>query len=287
MKKLDDAEIFKNELSLKLAFSNVKPGSIIDYSYSIEEPLRIDLSNWNFQDDYPVVHSAFSIVIPEFFNIISTALGRRKAKPYVNADVDFVNPKTGASSLFKFVGAPPKIVAKQLEYHMDSIPALNADKFIINRSDYRHSIHFTLQDFQYGTYYENLQTSWDELANKYIKNDEFIVSLSKADRIRTFQMFPVPDGLSRHDKINFIVRYVKDNFEWNGKYSPIPEKEFSELVKNKSGNSAEINFLITSSFDNSSKSAMIAGKKGAISFSFTSISFTLEINLSKVVFNLS
>lgn len=244
MTKLDSTEIFKNELTLKLAFSNVKPGSVIDYSYSIEEPVHINLCDWEFQHDYPVAHSAFSIIIPEFFNISTTALGKNKAKPYKNEDIEYRNPKTGTSHFFKFLGAPPKILAKHLEYYIDSLPALIDDKYIINRDDYRHSLYFILQDFQYGSFYQNLKTTWDELATKFLKDDKFIVSLSRAERIRKYQMFPIPDGLSRHDKLNFIVRYVKDNFQWDGKYSPIPNQDFSEILKQKKGNSAELNLVL-------------------------------------------
>jgi hypothetical protein len=68
----------KNNLRLeeRFAFPNMKPGSIIEYSYSIRSYNIANLVPWHFQGDYPQLWSEYSITVPDMFNYAIMALGR-------------------------------------------------------------------------------------------------------------------------------------------------------------------------------------------------------------------
>jgi hypothetical protein len=70
--KLNKDGIFKQKLSRyydlqKFTMPNVKEGSIIEYSYTIMSDFYSKFPNWQFQHDFPVRHSEFWAMIPEFF----------------------------------------------------------------------------------------------------------------------------------------------------------------------------------------------------------------------------
>ncbi len=46
---------------------NVKEGSMVEYSYTIQSDFLFDLREWEFQNTIPVAWSEYRVTIPEYF----------------------------------------------------------------------------------------------------------------------------------------------------------------------------------------------------------------------------
>ena len=80
--KLEKSNIFKekvddNTSNLKFSMPNVKEGSVIEYSYSVNYGNYRSLNPWYFQTSIPVIRSEYEILIPEYQNFSNQTRGAR------------------------------------------------------------------------------------------------------------------------------------------------------------------------------------------------------------------
>ena len=66
----------KEVVKVKFAFPQAKAGSIIELEYTINRGSQ-DLRNWFFQHAYPVLHSSYSVRIPDNCNFVVTLQNKR------------------------------------------------------------------------------------------------------------------------------------------------------------------------------------------------------------------
>jgi len=83
--KLTKDQIFKTKESekfttVKFALPNVKPGSVITYSYRTVSPYMFRFQDWEFQDDIPKLHSEYITDILGNYNYNTRFIGRLKLK---------------------------------------------------------------------------------------------------------------------------------------------------------------------------------------------------------------
>ena len=70
--KLEKKYIFDEAVTdrvrrIKFSIPGVKAGAVIEYKYTKTSDDAYDIPNWNMQDEIPVMHSEFEVLIPEYF----------------------------------------------------------------------------------------------------------------------------------------------------------------------------------------------------------------------------
>src|SRR5690606_34919027 len=70
---LENKNSYKEEYSkyvtlTKFTLPNIKPGSIIEYSYRIVSPRLFNFRTWEFQTDIPKIYSEYEAIIPGTYN---------------------------------------------------------------------------------------------------------------------------------------------------------------------------------------------------------------------------
>ena len=78
--KVDNSSVFterknKNWIIKKFSFPELKEGSIIEYSYTINSPFIFNLQPWEFQGKYPCLWSEYNADIPEFYKYVTLSQG--------------------------------------------------------------------------------------------------------------------------------------------------------------------------------------------------------------------
>lgn len=227
----------ENWKALKFAMPNVQPGSIIEYKYSILSQYHFNLQDWDFQWDIPVLYSSYEVRMIPFYEYAWAIQGRQS--------MDELSKSEDNSALDQeFFGT--KFHDMVYKFGLKNIPAFVDEEYTPSREDDIIKI-----DFQLSAFYHldgvkiKIMTTWPDLVTDYLKEENFGRYLKKSKN--SAEKVLSPDSLAgktQTQKFNYIVNYAKDNFKWNHENSQFANKSASDFLKDKTGNSADVNLWV-------------------------------------------
>jgi hypothetical protein len=219
----------------KFAMPDLRKGSILEYEYHIISFHGYHLRDWEFQWELPVVYSELDLGIPPFFEYNFTMQGSQ------NFDVNK-----------KFTEGVPKRYGS-FEYNdmihqlvMKNVPAFKTEDYICSANDYLIKIKFQLSKiFLPDLSSMGIIVTWTDLI-KELQNDPSFgnnIDGSKGQATKILNMDAV-ESMNPLNRFNYITSYVKANFNWNGRISKYASKSPKDFIKEKYGNSADINLFL-------------------------------------------
>lgn len=237
----------------KITMPNVKEGSIIEYKYIIRSPYTSTFPKWNFQRDIPVVYSEYVTSIPEyyFFNVYRKGfLIPTEVKGKVNKSITIDEKSLNQQGLvvrgYTHNLSQINYFDNTVTYKLENIPALKDESFVGNIENYIASIEHELSGVQMPqSSYESFATDWETVTKKIYENDDFGPQLKKEGYFEN-DVKTLLEGLTtRDEKIAVIFDYVKSRMAWDGFTGYSCDKGVSRAYQDKTGNSAEINLMLT------------------------------------------
>lgn len=209
---------------VNFAFPAVRPGSIIEYRYTLSTDYIFFIKPWFFQHELPTLHSELSVEVP----------------PYLSYNI------------VKFGARLKQLPANRLEnkWILNNLPGYKAEKYVFHPEDYAEQIHFQLLSYEKAKNsisggYEtvNVLESWDKLGESVLEDCKYFLNRRKSlEDILTNVVDPTDN---QKDKARKIFRYVQQNYTWNNYWSIRPSQMFNRIESEKIGNSAEVNLLLT------------------------------------------
>ena len=238
----------------KITMPNVKEGSVIEYQYTVRSSNIGSLRDWNFQTSIPVNYSEYKTYIPEYFIYQTNQKGYVFPKVTVEKNPNKItftskersggdrigNTKTTFSTeTIDFIEAKTIHVGENL-------PAMKEEAYVNNIDNYTSSISYELSMTKYPN--EPLKpysSDWNAVVKTIYDYEDFGPELNKTgyfeDDLKT-----VLSGLTTADeKIKAILNYVKTNVKWNNYYGYSCNDGVKKAYKDKTGNTAEINLMLT------------------------------------------
>src|SRR4030095_2948795 len=237
--KVDKKSFFRQKLDAKwsvvsFTFPEVKPGSILEYRYTIVREAIADIDPWQFQDEIPTRVSALRISFPEYFvfttqKMISIPMEEKKEELRQTIAVQ------GQSLAYR---------ADEYYYKMKNIPSLKDEPYMGAARDYVQRVEFQLSQLVYPNYpIENVRSSWPDLAKSLLDADYFGVQMTKNIAVPDDYKRAVASAKSDKEKMLTIFKYVQKTMEFNGRYTFFCENAKSAWDK-KSGSVGEINIIL-------------------------------------------
>lgn len=215
----------------KFTFSNVKDGSVLEYKYTVISPFYREIDRWYFQQEIPVVYSQYKFFHPEFFVYSHDERGEIKGK--MTQSKKTTHNKNYDTQL--------------TEYLYTNVKPLRKESHVFNSNNLKASVRFELMMLSHpGIITENYAYSWDQIGKDLNENDKLGRQLSGNNFLdETVQSITanIPGQL---EKTQAIFDYVKNNFTWNKYNSMYAENGIKQTFKDKAGNAADINLLLTS-----------------------------------------
>jgi hypothetical protein len=234
-KNVYQEKINNNWFVKKFAMPNVKEGSIIEIEYQIISPFYFNLHEWKFQHKIPVIYSNFELRGIPYYEYSYIAKGFSKFDEFsnevINRDIRWGN-----------------LVYKEIQYKMGlkDIPAFKDEDFISSVNDYQMSINFQLSRvfFPQGGKKE-IMTTWPQMCNDFLKSEGFGKHINSVEK-EAKNILPslALDGKTQDEQIKIIANYVKSNYNWNGSSDKFARNKIATTLKEKTGNSAELNLLL-------------------------------------------
>lgn len=221
-------EINKDLKVKKITMPQVKEGSIIEYSYTLNSPYITSLNDWYFQDDIPMNYVEYNVYIPEYFKYRSVIFGYEK-----------INLKESTISTKNF---------KELKcnYSIENVPSLKEEGYITNIDNYTSILKYELASINYPNQSpKNFAVTWDDVVKNIYDHEGFGNELNSKSYFED-DLKAILEGLtSSNEKINAIFNFVKDRMSWNDSYGVITDVGVKKAYKEKTGNVAEINLMLT------------------------------------------
>jgi len=220
----------------KFAMPDVKAGSIIEYRYKISSQYLFNLRDWEFQREIPSAYSEYEVRMIPFYEYSWLCQGANKF------DFQKLFIDTGLARQFGRIEYQDMVH----QYVMKDIPAFKDEEFISSVNDYLIKIDFQLAkvNYPYGGSVDVI-TTWPDLIKGLLNNEDFGKYVKKSEKLAS-KIFNT-DSLAllpARERFEFILNYVKANYNWNGYNGKYAAKSPNDLVKDKVGNSADINLFV-------------------------------------------
>src|SRR5690606_10505342 len=130
-------------------------------------------------------------------------------------------------------------------YSAKNLPALKQEEFVNNIKNYVASVKHDLVRIQYPNNQKDLSMSWEDLAKTIYDNPDFGKELNQKSYFEDDLNQILTTGMPRDEKINTVLNFVKNKVIWNENYGYYCRDGVKKAYKNKSGNVAEINLMLT------------------------------------------
>lgn len=230
-----------NHTLMKIAFPNVKEGSVIVYSYTIESPFKGKYYPWEFQENIPKLYSEYNTSIPGNWEYNIKLVGGQKLKTnYSDIERYCLEASGGAYA--------DCIISK---YVMEDIPAFVEENYMTSEDNYRSRIEYELKTITYFTgKKEHFTKSWKTVDTEIKRDTDIGKELKRTNNAKGI----LPENIStindKLEKAKAILRFVQDNYAWNGDYFWVySDLSVKNLLKEKSGNIGEVNALLHNLLD--------------------------------------
>ena len=211
----------------KITFPDIKEGSVIEYEIKNNDG-SLSIRDWDFQETIPVNYSEFKTIIPESFTFKRNVKG-------------FFTPKINTQ-----IAETYGYLANETTYILKDLPAMKEESYVNNTSNYCSGIVHELEKISIpGQFYKSISSSWGVVAKTIYEFESFGSELNKTGYFEDDLQLLLKGKVSPTDKITAILDYVKSNVKWNDHLGYSCEKGVRKAYKEKIGNCADINLMLT------------------------------------------
>lgn len=259
----------------KITLPNVKEGTVIEYKYTIESPYASSFPDWEFQASIPVNYSQYQTSIPEYYTYSSHFKGfvvPRVSKKTENGALTFNSKNRSDGLVTKTTVSNHKIDYKinTTTYTEENLPGLKDEAYVNNINNYLSAIVHELSMKKLPNSAEkHYSTDWQSVVKTIYDNEDFGPELNKTNYFEE-DLKTVLAGLTdKNEKINAVFNFVKARMNWNEYYGYSCDKGVKTAYKEKTGNIAEINLMLTAMLRHAgfvAKPVLISTRSNGVAF---------------------
>lgn len=237
----------------KIVMPNVKEGSVIEYSYIVRSPRITELKEWSFQTSIPTNYSEFITYIPEYFSYQPNQKGyifpkvtvekNNKTISYTYRESSTPGRNNGGSNISK---ENLSFIETQTRYLAQNLPAMKDESFVNNIDNYTSIVSHELSMTQFpNSAVQSYSSDWESVAKKIYESESFGQELKKTGYFEDDINIILKGINNQEEKIAAIFNFVKDHVKWNNFNGYSCDEGVKKAYKDKTGNIAEINLMLT------------------------------------------
>lgn len=224
---------------VKIAFPQVKEGSIVELRYKTKSPFLFSLNAWTFQTDIPKVRSEFVTRIPE---ICTYRVNLKGGIALTDRKVENYNTQLSTN-----VG---EIRGDKTSYVMNDIPAFVSEDFMTAAKNFTSILTFELARYAipFGPN-ETFSLTWNDVQKSLIEHEDFGGQLKKKNQLKEF-IDPLVEGVSdEYEKAFKIYTFLKRQIKWDERHSIFASTGIKKALETRSGNSADLNLALVNALN--------------------------------------
>ena len=237
----------------KITLPNVKEGSVLEYKYMIRTDQIGMLREFDFQTEIPVDYVEYTTYIPEYFVYNTKLKGFISPKITSEKKMTSITINSKERSVGGWGATSTNFSSDKIEYQetktnyiVENAPAMKDEAFVNNIDNYTASIAQELSMTKYpNSPIKPYSTDWNAVVKTIYNYEDFGPELNKTGYFED-DLKEVTAGLTNQDEIILaILNYVKATVKWNEYYGYSCDEGVKTAYKNKLGNVAEINLMLT------------------------------------------
>jgi hypothetical protein len=259
--KLKSDGIFNEEVNKyrsrkKITMPNVKEGSVLEYSYTVRTSSIGMMRDWTFQTGIPVNYSEFKTYIPEYytFNVRQKGYIFPKATTEKRNKSLIINSKErystggfgGGTTKTEFSQDKIDYLETQTTYIAQDLPAMKEEAYVNNIDNYISSLEQELSMIKYpNSPMKSFSSDWNSVVKTIYEYDDFGPELNKTGYFENDLKIVLEGKNTDDEKILAILNHVKNSVKWNDYTGYSCENGVKKAYKEKTGNIADINLMLT------------------------------------------
>ncbi|UAM98340.1 DUF3857 domain-containing protein [Polaribacter litorisediminis] len=265
--KLSNKDIFDEKVNKfrhvkTITMPNLKEGSVIELEYTMTSPYTDYVDDLQFQYGIPVKKLLVTIETPEWLVFAKKNKGYYLITPQEssrNGSITFRNKvrtttrqvgsgRGGTTMSTSYENTNQDLAYNISKFEGENIPPLkNNEPFVSNANNYRGAVTYELVGTRFpNSLPKNFSKSWDDVSKQIYKSSSFGEELEKSNYFKEDIKPLLANAKSDAEKLANIFQFVKANVKWNGYYSKYTDEGVRKAYKDKTGNAAEINLILTS-----------------------------------------
>ena len=142
-------------------------------------------------------------------------------------------------------GSSEHFTESAVTYSVKNVKAFKEEPYVNNIRNYLSSIKFELSAAEFTKGLEKYSTDWITLAKRIYDDEDFGTELDYKSYFKKDLKLIVDKLTPEHEKINKVFSYVQSRMAWNGGETYYWRKGVKKAYEDKTGNSAEINLILT------------------------------------------
>lgn len=256
-----DEPVSKSYGRKKFTLPNIKEGSVIEFKYTVRAPFVSWMRDWRFQYNIPVNKSEFSTSIPEYYMynvmqkgyIFPTKTVETKTKSIVSTTKERSEGRVVQTS---FSTDKTDYFETKTTYSAENLPAIKDESFVNNIDNYTSILSFELSAVKWpNTPIKSFSSDWNSVVKTIYDYDDFGPELNKTGYFED-DLKKLLTGITATDEIILtVLNYVKSSVKWDGNSSYGCDLGVRKAYKEKTGNSADINLMLTAMLRNAGLTA--------------------------------
>lgn len=250
--KLESKDVFEDNVRRgykiqKFTFPALKPGSVLEYSYTIKSDFLFNLQPWTFQGDYPVLYSEYQVQLPDFFNYVYLRQGylMPERKTAMHGQVYTVRRQSSAGS-DQTLSVSTQVTDNT--WTLRNVPALKEESFTSTIENHVAKIEFQLSQYRFPDQpVENILGTWATASAKLLASDDFGAAYIGENPWLDNELKVITKGAADDEtRARKIYEYVRDNFTCSSTYGTRLSElnSLKEVFRKKTGRVSEINLLL-------------------------------------------
>ncbi len=242
---------------MKFTFPGLKEGSIIEYTYTTTSPFYRDIPGFTFQGSYPELWSQYSIEEPGFFDVVLLKQGF--LTPVIDTAIlssaSFNVIEQNGTEASKEYSINSRTVKHTWAYK--NVPALKEESYITSMRNYIEKVEFQFSAIQFpNETRETFMTSWTEMADQLMKNENFGENLSHDNGWLKSDIKDAVNGEADNlQRIKNIYLYVQNNYTCIDHSAVYLSQPLKKTEQSKKGNVSDINMLLVAMLHNAGYNA--------------------------------
>ncbi|TDE55561.1 DUF3857 domain-containing protein [Flavobacterium sp. GT3P67] len=239
----------------KITMPNIKEGSVIEFQYTIRSLSIVMPREYSFQTTIPVNYSEYRTFIPQYFIYNTNQKGfvfpkvtvEKRPKTIKFLDMESKQAGTASSNVnTSFYESALEYEETRTTYLAENLPALNEESFVNNIDNYTSSLVQELSMTQYPNQpLKSYSTDWKSVVKTIYEYNDFGPELDKTGYFEDDINALIKGLNTQEEKITAIFNYVKSSVKWNNYYGYSCNDGVKKAYKDKTGNVAEINLMLT------------------------------------------
>ncbi|REG96323.1 DUF3857 domain-containing protein [Flavobacterium aquicola] len=240
----------------KITLPNIKEGSVVEFRYVIHTDNIGMLREFDFQTDIPVDYAEYKTLIPEYYTYNTKLKGFISPKIVVEKSTQSLiltsKERTGTHvSSTSFSTDKIDYMETRTTYAIHDMPAMKEEAFVSNIDNYTTSLEQELSMTKYPNEpIKPYSTDWNSVVKTIYEYEDFGPELNKTGYFEN-DLKSILAGLTTQDEIIItILNYVKSTVKWSEDYGYFCDKGVKTAYKEKIGNVADINLMLTAMLRN-------------------------------------